>query len=97
MGTADRPGKEMTNDQWWDVKGVLEDVTDVVIAATRKHAPMHTPHEGISVIREEFEELWDHVKADTGRTEKAREEALQLAAMAVRYILDLIDNKETKQ
>lgn len=92
MGAADRPGRKLTDDDLWDMQSVQEDVWHELKASMEKHAGMHSPHEGISVIREEFEELWDHVKADTGRTSEARKEALQLAAMAVRYIIDLIDN-----
>lgn len=57
--------------------------------AQMKHAPMHSPHEGHSTIREEFEELWEHVRADTGRSDKAMREAAQLGAMALRYMVDL--------
>jgi hypothetical protein len=70
---------------------ILNDIHAEIIKARKKHAPMHSPHEGCSVIREEFEELWEHVRADTGQTPEAREEAIQLAAMAVMYVLELID------
>lgn len=72
---------------------VLNEVREEVAKARAKHAPMNSPHEGHSVIREELEkELWEHVCADTGRSPEARKEALQVAAMGVRYILDLIDD-----
>lgn len=70
---------------------VVMDVIDEIVRATVKHGPMHSAHEGASVIREEYEELWTHVKGDTGSTPQARKEALQLAAMAIRYVLDVID------
>lgn len=54
-------------------------------------APMHSPHEGKSVIEEELDELWDHVKENTGRGPAARAEAIQLAAMGLRYVLDVCD------
>lgn len=58
--------------------------------AITKHRGMTSPHEGHNVIREEFEELWDEIKADGGgRDAKARKEALQVAATAIRYVLDL--------
>lgn len=57
--------------------------------ATTRHNPMHSPHEGWAVIREELDELWEHVRADTGRAEEAMIEALQIATMALRYIYDL--------
>lgn len=66
-------------------------VLDELKKARAKHKAMTSPHEGISVIHEEFEELWDHVKADTGKTPEARHEAVQLAAMAIRYIEDVVD------
>lgn len=91
MGNADRPGHALTDDKKDKIEYVTSEVFDMVWKAINKHTSMHSPHEGISVIREEFEELWDHVKADTGRTPEARKEALQLAAMAVRYIVDLIE------
>lgn len=69
---------------------VLEQVRRQVIKAMTKHRSMASPHEGASVIREEYEELWDHVKADTGQTHEAAQEALQVAAMGVRYVYDLI-------
>ena len=53
---------------------------------------MNSPHEGHSVIREELDvELWEHVCHDTGRSPEARREAMQVAAMALRYIIDLCE------
>jgi hypothetical protein len=57
--------------------------------AEAKHGlALSSPHEGSSVIREEFEELWEHVRADTGRTLGASEEAAQVAAMAIKYMIN---------
>jgi hypothetical protein len=67
----------------------LRDVALELAHARREFAPMHSAHEGHSVIREEFEELWEHVCANTGSTVAARTEAIQLAAMAVRYVVDV--------
>jgi hypothetical protein len=92
MGVPDRQGNEVLFSR---VRPQAEQVMDEMMTALKsamiKHAPMHSPHEGCSVLREEFEELWDHVKADTGRSPEARKEAIQVAAMAIRYVLDLID------
>lgn len=71
------------------VDAILAMVRAEVLAAAYKHAPMNSAHEGSSVIREEFEELWDHVKADTGYSDDAMDESIQIAAMGVRYVLDL--------
>lgn len=72
---------------------VLSELREEVGRARARHAPMNSPHEGWAVIREELDpELWEHVCGDTGRSPEARKEALQVAAMGVRYILDLIDD-----
>lgn len=60
-----------------------------LLAAMSKHRGMASAHEGHSVIREELDELWEHVRADTGDTEEARKEAMQIAAMGLRYALDV--------
>lgn len=75
------------------LSAIILDVAREVERAEAKWPPMHSPHEGHSVIREECEELWDHVRADTGKTAEARKEAIHVAAMAVRYIRDLIDGR----
>ncbi len=70
---------------------------DIVLAAIRvelsravkKHGPMASPHEGYAVIKEELDELWDEVKRDRGRQKSAFDEAIQVAAMGVRYVADL--------
>ncbi len=59
--------------------------------AVEKFGPMASPHEGWAVIREELDELWEHVKANTGRGPEARKEAIQVAAMALRYVFDLCE------
>jgi hypothetical protein len=68
---------------------VLNEVFAEIKKAIKGHGPMHSGHEGFAVIREELDELWDEVKADRGKQASARTEAIQVAAMAVRYVLDL--------
>lgn len=74
---------------------VLEDIArEVVIElgrATRKHGPMRSSHEGYAVILEEFDELWDEVKAQKQDIPAMRAEAIQVAAMAMRFVLDVCD------
>lgn len=68
---------------------VWEELSDELDRAQGKFPMFNSPHEGWAVIREELDELWEHVRANTGRSEEARHEALQIAAMALRYIDDL--------
>jgi len=93
MGNADRAGSDPDPHLVKRIDYALNQLRTELIKAMTKHAPMHSPHEGISVIREELDvELWAHVCADTGRTPEARKEAMQVAAMGLRYALDLCDD-----
>jgi hypothetical protein len=58
--------------------------------ASRLNKPFNTPHEGIAVIKEEFDELWDEIKKKRKKRslKKMRREATHLGAMAVRFIID---------
>jgi hypothetical protein len=58
--------------------------------ANHKFPPFNTNHEGHSVIEEEFDELWDEIKAidPSEWSEKMQTEAVQLAAMALRFLTD---------
>ena len=71
------------------IDALMDAVRNELIRAEHKHAPMNSPHEGWSVIFEELEELREHVRADTGRGHDARKEAIQTAAMGLRYALNL--------
>lgn len=73
------------------IREIAMEIVAEVEKAVRKHAPMHSPHEGWSVIFEELEELREHVRADTGRSDEARKEAIQIAAMGLRYALNVCE------
>jgi hypothetical protein len=63
-------------------------------SATRHFRPFNSAHEGYSVILEECDELWDVIKLakrDTLSLSSMREEAIQVAAMAIRFVRDVID------
>lgn len=61
--------------------------------ASRSWAPFNSAHEGWAVIREEVDELWAEVKNDKRtqleRLDAMRDEAIQVAAMALRFIEDV--------
>lgn len=54
--------------------------------ATEKFGSFASAHEGYAVILEELDELWQEVKH--GTRERQREEAVQVAAMALRFLRD---------
>lgn len=66
---------------------VLTEVVRELLRATKKYGKFHSMHEGHSVILEELEELWDEVKGN--QKVLAKEEAVQVAAMGIRFILDI--------
>lgn len=54
--------------------------------ATSRYGRFNSPHEGYGVILEELDEMWDEIKFDN--VPKARQEAVQVAAMAIRFLMD---------
>ncbi|AKV03163.1 hypothetical protein AKJ09_09826 [Labilithrix luteola] len=54
--------------------------------------PQVSAHEGFAVLDEERDELWDEVKGNhPDRKARMRAEAIQVAAMAIRFIEDVCD------
>jgi NTP pyrophosphatase (non-canonical NTP hydrolase) len=71
----------------WDQNGILEMVYREFNKAQNKFPPFNSSHEGYAVLKEEVDELWQEVKH--GTKEAAREEAIQVAAMALRFLNDI--------
>lgn len=69
----------------------VQEIRNEVDRARGLHDPMNTPHEGYAVILEELDELWVEIKKKKPDTQEMRKEAIQVAAMAVRFIEDLIE------
>ena len=87
----------ITPEKYINVRNISDEVLAEVLRATAAYKPLNSPHEASAVIREEFEEFWDEVKdynLRKGRDTRPRmrEELIQLAAMAIRAITDVIDN-----
>ena len=64
-----------------------------LIAAKKMFPPMTTLHYGYAVILEELDELWDEIKKKQPDTEILRKEARQVAAMALRFLVDLVEEE----
>lgn len=75
----------MTEDDFRALFGAASELA----RAREQFADFTSPHEGYAVLREELDELWDEVKANN--IERARAEAIQVAAMALRFWADLTD------
>ena len=78
----------MMEPTYWnvDIAEVLDDVKSELVKATKKFGHFSSPHEGYAILLEEVDELWTEVKQ--GTPQHMREEAIQVAAMAIRFILD---------
>ena len=59
--------------------------------AMDKFGKFKSPHEGLSIIREEYKELEREVfsQFDKRDIDKMRKEATQLGAMALRFMVDI--------
>ncbi len=55
----------------------------------------NSAHDGYAILAEEVDELWDHVKINQKRRDigKMREEAIQIAAMDIKFIQMLDDGR----
>mgnify|MGYP001558597287 CR=1 FL=1 len=72
-------------------RGPVDEAVHELDRACSLYPPLGNPHEGYAVILEELDELWDEVKKKQGErsVEKLRKEAVQVAAMALRFIADI--------
>ncbi len=71
----------------------LEDILSTVVGelsfATSKFGAFASGHEGIAIIQEEFEELKNSVFWPDKHGDNSTVEAKQLAAMAIRFLMDI--------
>lgn len=69
---------------------IFNNINSEYFFAISKYEPFNSAHEGLAIIREEYKELEQEVfkkqsEYDMGKMNK---EALQLATMAIRFIVD---------
>lgn len=67
---------------------VIEVLAELV-KARAAHIPMTSIHEGYAVILEELDELWDEIKVKHPDGIRIRKEAVQVAAMALRFLIEV--------
>jgi head-tail adaptor len=60
---------------------------------------MNSAHEGYGVLAEEVDELWAHVKTQQSKRDldAMRKEAVQVAAMAVRFVVDVCNESRGRK
>jgi hypothetical protein len=67
----------------------VSEVEAELVQALAQHGRMHGPHEGYAVILEELDELWKEVKRRRPRNARLRAEAMQVAAMGLRFMIEV--------
>lgn len=72
----------MINGDW-----IIEALEQEIDSATKEFGPFNSAHEGYAVILEELDEAWEEIKKND--LEAAKREMLQVAAMAIRFLLDI--------
>lgn len=74
-----------------DFQKLLSLVREELYSANEKFGPFNSAHEGWAVLKEEVDELWVEVKKKQSMRspELMRNEAVQIAAMAIRFALDV--------
>ncbi len=73
-----------------EIQEIAELVAEELHRARLRYGPMASAHEGWAVLFEEVNELWDEVKLRDPSPLRLGREATQVAAMAMRFILDVV-------
>ncbi|SDG47981.1 hypothetical protein [Desulfosporosinus hippei] len=71
---------------------VVSDVCEELQKAMKVNQLFSSPHHGYAIILEELDELWDEVKKREPDMKNMRAEAVQVAAMAVKFIFSMENN-----
>jgi len=71
-----------------EVQEISKQVEEEYDSAAKKFGRFNSYHEGYAVLQEEVDELWDEIKGEQS-LEEMEKEAIQVAAMAIRFIYDL--------
>ena len=74
-------------------KRLMQKLEDELNSAKRTFPPFNSGHEGYAVIKEEVDELWDDVKQKGSSRYALAHEALQIAAMGLRFIEDVVPDE----
>jgi hypothetical protein len=85
---------------FYDSKATHDALMELV-SAQAAFPPMHSMHEGYAILKEEVDELWEAVRVNPGPHPVSKEnhrafvrmEAVQVAAMALRFIKEICDGE----
>lgn len=71
---------------------ILTEIKSEFEGANEMHGNFNSYHEGYAVILEELEELWDEIKKRNPSRSDMRKEAIQVGAMALKFVNFLDEN-----
>ena len=68
-------------------------------AAMETWPKFNSAHEGFAVLKEEVDELWEHVKTNqkSRDIEAMKKEAIQVAAMAMRFSIEVCNEEDGRK
>lgn len=70
-----------------EFENIVAEVREEYDRAVAKFGPFSSAHEGYAVLLEEMDELWEGIKKNDAGNMK--EEIIQIAAMAIRFYVDV--------
>ena len=76
-----------------DFPNVICDIESELVCARANFPPFNSAHEGYAILAEEVSELWAHVKTKQKERDldAMKQEAIQVAAMAIRFAMEVCD------
>jgi hypothetical protein len=84
-----------------NAKPIAEEIENEFYRAIQRFPAMASGHEGWAILREEVDELWEEVKHNKRPPDQyirsMRKEAIQVAAMAMRFVIDVCDSGHISQ
>jgi len=89
--TCPSTGEPILVRSWFpdQARPILDRVFAELGSAMDKFKPFNSQHEGYAVILEKLDELWDAIKERDAPRSALEGEAIQVAAMAVRFVFDM--------
>ncbi len=71
------------------IYSLSQEMADECVRASKLFSSFNSTHEGYAVILEELDELWECIKRKGCNAQEMRKEAIQVGAMAIRFLFDL--------
>jgi hypothetical protein len=90
---------DFENVDWAAANLALDQARDELADALEKWPPMNSAHEGYGVLLEELKELEAHVFTNQKKRDldAMRKEAIQVAAMAMRFAADICNEERGRK